>query len=458
MARPLREDLLRRLVLPMATILLVSGGLSYQLSIRFADRSFDRALLEDARALSRLSMREASRGEARFPAAALGMLNPGEGDHVFVQVRSRYGSIVAGNRDLPSPPEDSGIEPVFFNASIRNESVRVVAIAFEQPEAEGGEVLLVGETRRRRESLASDIVAAVIAPQIALIFFAVVVIVGGVASGLAPIENLAHSIETRDSDNLDLLPETDVPGEAVPLIHAFNRLLGRLSEAQQAQRRFVADAAHQLRTPLAALRIQLGEAVRTVDADRRQAILGELESSVERTARLSGQLLLLARAEPGGAPRVRAPVDLVKLAREVGSLWVPRALKTNRDLGLAVEVPTATVSGDATLLAELIGNLIDNALRYGGPNITLSVATTPHPELSVRDDGPGIPEPERQRVFERFHRVPGSPGDGSGLGLSIVSEIAAAHGAVVGLETPDGGGLCVCVRFSENQHSRGETG
>ena len=449
MARRLRDDLLLRLLLPMATILLVSGILSVQLAVRFANRSYDRSLLGDALALSRLVKGEGA-GHLELPPGALEMLSSGEGDRAYVQIRSRERGVVFGDPDLPAPPDSDIGEALFYDGHGHGKDLRLVALAVPVWMGSDTGIVVLGETRHRRESLASDIVAAVVAPQLALIFFAVVVIVGGVASGLAPLEALAATITKRRRDELTPLPGAAVPGEAAPLIEAFNGLLGRLAEVLAARQRFVADAAHQLRTPLAGLKIQMEQALRETDAGRQRQLLEQAKGSVGRMARLSGQLLLLARAEPGGGPVVKEHVDLRALALEVGGLWVPRALQAGRDLGFSSGDEPAWVVGDPILLGEMIGNLLDNALRYGGPNITLRVSSgnaAAGSELIVEDDGPGIPQAERSRVFERFHRAPGTSGEGSGLGLAIVRQIVHGHEATVDLESPEAGGVRVRVRF-----------
>lgn len=448
MARRLRDDLLLRLLLPMATILLVSGILSYQLAVRFANRSHDRALLDDALALSRL-VKAGSAGQLELPPGALEMLSSGEGDRAYLQIRSRERGVIFGDPGLPAPPDSDVSEPLLYDGHMRGADLRLVALAIPVWMGSDMGIVVLGETRHQRESLASDIVAAVVAPQLALIFFAVVVIIGGVASGLAPLETLANTITKRRRDELTPLPSAEVPGEAAPLIEAFNGLLGRLAEVLAAQQRFVADAAHQLRTPLAVLKIQLEQALREADAGRQRQLLEQAKGSVDRMARLSGQLLLLTRAEPGGGAVVRAQVDLRALALEVGGLWAPRALQVGRDLGFSSGEEPVWVVGDPILLGEMIANLLDNALRYGGPNITLRVLSgnAAGPELIVEDDGPGIPQPEQSRVFERFHRAPGALGEGSGLGLAIVKQIVHGHAAAVDLESPASGGLRVRIRF-----------
>lgn len=449
MARRLRDDLLLRLLLPMATILLVSGILSYQLSMRFANRSYDRTLLEDTRALARIAGASIGR-PLELPPAALAMLQNSDGERASFQVRSLHYGIVAGDPQIPPPVDESVDEPAFYDGIAAGRKLRLAAIPVLSRDARDTLLVIVAETRDRRDALAGDIFAAVVFPQLALIFFAVVVIIGGVESGLRPLENLAEALRQRRRDELEPLPAARIPGEAQPLIDAFNGVLARLSDMLAVQQRFVADAAHQLRTPLAALHIQLEQALREPDAARKQKQLVQLKASIDRTARLSSQLLLLARAEPGGAQTERMPVDLRALACEVGAAWVPRALNEGRDLGFSAEALVVPVVGDRLLLGELLGNLIDNALNYGGPHITVKVAAgvgANGPELMVEDDGGGIPEGERARVFERFHRVPGTGGDGSGLGLAIVREIAHGHGATVDLESASEGGLRVRVRF-----------
>ncbi len=449
MARRLRDDLLLRLLLPMATILLVSGILSYQLSMRFANRSYDRTLLEDTRALARIA--GAAHGRPlELPPAALAMLQTGDGERASFQVRSQRYGILAGDPQIPPPVDETTDEPTFYDVGAGGRTLRLVALPVLSRDGRDTLLVIVAETRERRDALAGDIFASVVFPQLALIFFAVVVIVGGVESGLRPLENLAEALGRRRRDALDPLPAAQVPGEAQPLIDAFNGVLARLREMLAVQQRFVADAAHQLRTPLAALHIQVEQALREPDAARKQQQLAQLKASIDRTARLSGQLLLLARAEPGGAAVERTPVDLRALAYEVGAAWVPRALDGGRDLGFSAENGPVPVVGDRVLLGELLGNLIDNAINYGGPHVTVKVLAqngTHGPELIVEDDGPGVPAAERERVFERFHRVPGTGGDGSGLGLAIVREIAHGHAATVELQTAAEGGSRVRVRF-----------
>ena len=285
-------------------------------------------------------------------------------------------------------------------------------------------------------------------PQLILIVLATLSIWGGVKTGLVPLERLARMIDARARDDPTPVLTDDTPREVKPLIDAFNGQLAQMGSVLAAQKRFIADAAHQLRTPLAALKVQLERAQRERDPALHQEALEQLTGSVERGVHLSNQLLLLARAEPGGNKDQFTRVDLRQLAFDAGSDWVPRALDSGRDLGFVGAETPVWVEGDAVWLRELVDNLIDNAMKYGGQRITVRVAARgASPLLSVEDNGPGIPVRERELVFERFHRVPGSAGDGSGLGLAIVREIASNHGARLFLEAPDEGGIRIVLLF-----------
>ncbi len=448
MRRPsLRNDLLLRLLLPMCAVLLVSGVLSYVLAMGFSRASYDRSLLGAASDVARQLKIENNVANIELPRAAIEILEWDGEDRVHYQVASRRFGTIAGERDLPLPAQGERRDlPTFYDARLRGDIVRAVSFPVQGLPTDDQLTVRVAETRFRHEAMTEDIVLAVLAPQLLLIAFSVLAIWGGIRAGLAPLERLARAVDARARDDPTQLPVDEVPREAKPLIDAFNGLLGRLGAVLEAQQRFIADAAHQLRTPLAALKVQLERALRERDPELHEQALQQIVESVERSARLSNQLLLLARAEPGVACQF-APIDLRQLAFETGSRWVPRALQAGRDFGFAGAETPVLVEGDGLLLGELINNLLDNALRYGGPLITLRVDAGAEPALAVEDNGRGIPVQERDKVFERFHRVPGSGGDGSGLGLAIVREIAQSHGAKVILDSPEGGGTRVLLRF-----------
>jgi two-component system sensor histidine kinase TctE len=312
----------------------------------------------------------------------------------------------------------------------------------------------IAETVVKRTTLARDIVLAMLAPQVALVGITTLLAWLGVSRGLKPLTDLASQIEARDQNNLTPVPQTGLPREARVLAARINALLARLGSAITAQKRFVADAAHQLRTPLAAVMLHTERAQRAPDTGAGREALDALHRSVERAARVCQQLLSLARADPEAIAAVEfKPVDLVALARRVGEEWIPRALKRDIDFGLIVPDKPVQVTGDDRLLSEALSNLIDNALRYGKPSgrVSVIVEEGAHPKLAVQDDGPGIPEEERVRIFERFYRLEGASGDGCGLGLAIVDEIARLHRSTVEVSSgSDGHGSRFTVVFENN--------
>jgi two-component system sensor histidine kinase TctE len=273
----------------------------------------------------------------------------------------------------------------------------------------------------------------------------------GVVRGLAPLERLQRALAARSHRDRSPLADEGVPGEVRPLLVSINDLLARLDQALTLQARFIADAAHQLKTPIAALHAQLELARREPDPDRLREAVQAAYPGLERLSRLASQLLSLARNEPEAAGSVRLePLDLNALGLEVATQWVPEALKRGIDLGFEAGAGAVTVRGDAGRLRELLDNLLDNAVRYSRDNgrITVRVLAVPGPTLEVSDDGPGIPPEERERVFERFHRLLGTHQDGSGLGLAIAREIAHIHRAEIALrEDADGVGNTFSVVF-----------
>ncbi|OIR07085.1 swarming motility regulation sensor protein RssA [mine drainage metagenome] len=445
----LSDDLLLRLLVPMFGVLLVTGALSFVLALRFDRVIYDRYLLETARDVAHQVRVVDGRPAIALPRAAVEMLEWDGEDRIHYQVYSRRLGIIAGDPNLPKPAfGERAALPVFDDETLLGEEVRAVSLPVVGLAVDDQVTVRVAETRHERVRTAGNIATAVLLPQLLLIALAVLAIWGGVKAGLAPLERLARAVDARARDDPTPLPIEGVPREAKPLIAAFNGLLARLGFVLVAQQRFIADAAHQLRTPLAALKVQLERARRERDPALHEEALQQLAEAVERSARLSNQLLLLARAEPEVSKGHFARVDLRRLAFDAGSRWVPRALQCGRDLGFAGTENPVWVEGDALLLSELIDNLIDNAINYGGRRITLRVdGGEASPLLSVEDNGPGIPAQERQRVFERFHRIPGSAGNGSGLGLAIVREIARNHQARLFLETPDDGGVRILLLF-----------
>jgi two-component system sensor histidine kinase TctE len=271
----------------------------------------------------------------------------------------------------------------------------------------------------------------------------------GLRRGLTPLLKLRDAVRSRGRTDLAPLSVPEAQSEIRPLIDALNAYMERVRAQMAAQRRFVANAAHQLRTPLALLSTQAAYARREVGADARSEALAALQESTKRLARLAEQLLTLSRAEPGSRRPRADRIDLAEAARGVLANLAPAAVARDVDLGLEAEA-AVTVVGDGTMLTEMIANLVDNALRYGRPggSVTVAVAaTSTEAVLTVADDGPGIPASEREHVFERFYRVAGTAEEGSGLGLAIVREVVDNAGGAVRLSDGPAGGLVIEVKL-----------
>jgi len=450
-SRTLRSQLLRWLLIPLTLLFLADAFGSYVVARHLADRVYDGELLEIARELT-LHVR-AGGAMPRFDLEkdAERTLLLDQYDQVHYVVRNHDGTRIAGDADIP-PPKRAGSAPAFYDSALAGEPIRVVQLA-TAPDGAAPVSVAVAETRVKRHGLVNAIMIGVILPQLLLIVIAGIVLWAGVARGLAPLSHLQRAVAARSHLDLSPVSVPGVPGEVHPLLLAINDLMARLDEILAYQSRFIADAAHQLRTPVAGLKAHVEVALREEDPTQAKQSIAHLYTGVERMSRLVAQLLSLARNEPTTVRKLElAPLDLSKLAFDVTMEWVPEAYRKNVDLGFEGVEPHATIHGDATRLTELINNLLDNAIRYSRDDgrVTVRVASQP-PRVSVSDDGPLIPVDERERVFERFHRLLGTHADGSGLGLAIVQEIATLHGARIALsEDADGLGNTFTVTFPES--------
>jgi len=304
-------------------------------------------------------------------------------------------------------------------------------------------VVQVGQLEATRAALARDLALQMVLPFLLLIPVLALIVIWALRRGLAPLEQTSRSVSDRDAARLDPLPTAGVPEELEPLVGQINALLARLSVSLEAQRRFVADAAHELRSPVAALALQAQLAERAQTPEARRAAFAELSAGIDRTERLVEQLLDLARLEPGGTAQARAPLDAARLAREVVGSFAAQADARGIDLGADAPAPARLSIGEAELRS-LLANLVDNALRYAPRDSEITVAVRnagARVELEVVDAGPGIPREARSRVLQRFQRVEGDPAAGSGLGLAIVKGIVERYGGEVALADARPGGV-----------------
>jgi len=452
----LRHHLLISLLAPIVLVTLISAVVSYYYAFNFAKLAYDYSLFDSALDISRQTRIVDGKLQVDLPRAALDMLESDKHDVIYYMVNDAQGTLVSGYRGLPMPPAEAEPgTPLYYDGSYLGRPIRIAALySLVTGEPSGRPILIqVGETLNKRHFLANEIMLGMLVPGFILIVLVSALVWYGVARGLMPLARLQAEISNRSHRDLSPLAEQDAPGEVLALIRSMNGLLSRLSEALSAQQRFIADAAHQLRTPLAGLKTQTELALRQERLDDVRHTLQYLSTATGQTTHLVNQLLSLARAEPGG-DRAQAllPLSLGDLARETATEWVPRAIERNIDLGFdGAADRTAAIEGDSLLIREMLGNLLDNAIRYTqrGGQVTVRVAAESNQVvLGIEDNGPGIPPAERERVFERFHRVLGSGAEGCGLGLAIVREIAQSHNANVRVGPgAEGRGTLVAVVF-----------
>lgn len=438
-APSLRRRLLARLAIPLLALIAADAGLSYVFALRSANSAYDHWLVDSARSLAAQVKAEDGQATLRLPREALEVFEWDDRDRIVYKVSTEGGELIIGQLSLaaPEPPRELQ-HPAFFEGEFDHEAIRGVAIRARPPGLREPVVVAVAETLHKRNSLAAEIVTIVLVPQVLLLLAAALLIWSGITGGLRSLVLVAFDLARKDHRDLSPVPMRDVPQEVQPIIARTNELFGRLSEAMHAQRKFIADAAHQLRTPLSALKLQIESLERERLPEDIRPRIATLKHAGARAIHLAQQLLTLARAEPEFDPQQSfVALDLVSVARNAGEQWIPKALEAGVELVLDAPDSPVGLRGDPALLSELVSNLIDNALRHGHGTrtITLRVAGTPRPSLAVEDEGPGIPPEAKDRVFDRFYRVDASSGDGTGLGLAIVKEIVSAHGGTVSIET-----------------------
>jgi two-component system, OmpR family, sensor histidine kinase TctE len=431
--RSLKTEMLFRLVIPLIFFVIIDAVLSYFVTLHYVDEAYDRWLLDSARSLTQeIKIRE-DKVFVELPAAALEIFKWDEQDKTYFKISSSEQNLLAGDNLVPETVDKNTdwSNPVFYNDKMYGEPVRVVSMLIKPAQTQERISVYVAETLNKRRAMMTDILLADLIPQIILIFLTGIFLLTGLKKGLNPLHLLANQIAKRSSRDLSPIPETHIFPEVRTLTDTINELLEAHTQAIATQQRFIANAAHQLRTPLAGLKLQAERALRERDLSAMQPALQQIQNSADRLSHLTTQLLVLAKSEPISGGYEMLPVDIVKLARQTCMDWVPKALQNNMELSFESPEASLLVQGDEILLRELLTNLLDNAIAYGygNGNISVKLSHYPKPCLTVEDDGPGIPEPEMGRVFERFYRIPGSPGNGCGLGLSIVKEIADLHKA-----------------------------
>jgi two-component system sensor histidine kinase TctE len=439
----IRLRLLKSLVAPLVLINLAAATLTWLLAWTPAQLAFDQGLLDAAGALAARLRRDGAEVRIDLPREAEQVLRSGDVDSTWFAVRDAKGRLLAGDPDFPAfraapEPQDS---------MMRGEPVRLAGLAAATPA--GAVQIGVAKTLRKRQQVRSATLRALVLLEVLLTLALAGLAWFSVTNGLRPLARLAARLDARGRADLEPLDAPAMPQELVPVVAAFNALLGRIAADARAQDDFLASVAHQLRTPLSGMRLQLEwlAARHHEDPESVHSVQLMLLAN-ERLIRQTNQLLSLERAEPGRFRKAGlAPLDLAALVAEAVETFVDAAAA--RDIDLGFELEPSPLRGDRFLLRDLIDNLVDNALRYTPPQGSVTVRCRMEQGaavLVVEDSGPGIPVERRAAVFERFVRLDERT-TGSGLGLAIVRDIAKVHGAQVSLDERAGGGALFSVRF-----------
>ena len=462
------SEMLDWMLAPFLLVWPLSVGLTYLIGTSLANDAFDRSLASKTRALAEQTIWIPEHKSLKLMADLKTLLADDDTTAHFYRIDNAKGEFLLGEPELPALPLEQLLDDglvAFRTVDFHESTVRIAALRRTDAMANtisntapaGSIVVYMAESTEKRTALAREIMKGIVFPQMLVVPLMVFLMWMGLRRGAAPLERLRVQVRAREAGDLRPLQAPDAPEEVTPLINAFNDLLARVEHEGAAQKRFIANAAHQLRTPLAGIKMQTELALRSVAPDEKTEALNKIAAGTARTAHLINQLLALARTEGAAANSLPfAAVDFALVARDAVAAAYPLASVKQIDLGFVAHDESVSVQGHADLLRELVGNLVDNAIRYTPVNGRITVRVFNHadhaaPTLEVEDNGIGIPVLERDLVFERFYRVIGGQEAGSGIGLAIVREIAVRHGATVAVTTPEGGvGSLFQVRFARS--------
>jgi two-component system, OmpR family, sensor histidine kinase TctE len=452
----LRNQLFRWLLMLLLPLIFVLAAATYFLSSHYINLTYDKSLYRTALALADQVSLEKLGFQVNLPQAAKDLLEFDEDDDVYFRIIGPAGDLLATHTDLPLPKTyPKADELKYYNSVLNGEQLRVIAYALpKSPDAAKSDVyVLVGETLTKRTEMANEIMLSMLLPQLLIVLLVSALLFFGIKRGLRPLDLLQAELKQRNINDLSPINNAAAPTELQPLLRTFNEMLGKVSHSIAKEQRFIADAAHQLKTPLAGLKTQAELALREKEPEKINHALGQINAASGNLSHLVSQLLVLSKAEPNGATfLVLKPVDLRLLAQEITGDWISITLQKKLDLGFASTLKTAVINGNEVLLRELMNNLIDNAIRYtkAGGNITVGVKQENKAIIFyVQDDGVGIAFADQALIFERFYRVLGSQQEGCGLGLTIVQEIAERHGATVNVSSEgEGKGTLFSVNFT----------
>lgn len=453
----LRRQLLLWLFVPQLILWLAGAALFYMVSVRHAETVVHQELLQTAHSLSVLAQLHDNLSRKQYEKHAQTLLGSGA-DTYFYAIHIAPDGRMLGNIPLSLPPRPLGDEPVFYTEEIRGEEHRSVAMVVNYETETSNNTwsqnkkltIQVSKMNQSCDSLSREIFFVIAIPLTALALGMSFLAWWGIGRGLRSLDRLKNLLSSRKPNDLSPFKYKDAPRELAPVFDTLNSLLGAAQASIAHQRRFIGDAAHQLRTPLAGLKSQTELAMREATSEAQRSRLAMVHASASRSIHLVNQLLTLARSEPGAENSIlRTHMDLARLVRELTAEAVPRALTADIDLGCESSLKEAWIEGNAALLRELFNNLVENAIKYTphGSYVTVRLQETEGSyAVEVEDNGNGIPDEEKNKVFERFYRRQ-QDGEGCGLGMAIVKEIAERHGGSVSLHDTAPHGLTVRVEL-----------
>lgn len=447
--KSLKQTLFIWLVLPLVVLIFINAFFSYKNAVDAANDAYDRSLYIAARTVAEELQLIDGKLKAEVPQSATYLFENNIGSRFFYEVMNFEGKHLFGNAYLPNPikPSKNGVNYFslvsFYDEEVDGRLIRLAVLKHSivesshiknRPSAQGVVTIKVAETLEARKTLISHILRELLTGQTLLLLALTGLIWFAINKSLQPIHGLSQSLGNRDEADLTIINPGSLPRELVPLIESLNIYLSRLTKLIHLRKIFIANAAHQLRTPWAIVKTQIGLAKKEPMMEELGKIIQGLSRTADASVRLTEQLLSMTKAEHGYEIDLTKEVDLVALAKQLIIDYHPQAQKLGIDLGIDVQVSTLMIHGSEVLLSECIGNLIDNAMRYGLPGCHVTVKIEKN-RLSVIDDGLGIASQYQNKVFNRFFRGD-SKEPGSGLGLSIVKEIALQHNLGVILESP----------------------
>lgn len=448
-------EILDWMLAPLLLVWPISIAATHHIADEIANQPYDYVLADQVSRIVRNLVVTPEGVTVSLPKASSVPAADDDADKQYYQVAVAGGDLIAGDGEIPPLPAGGKRalgEVQFRSGHVLGERVRIAYQLLQWPSDARPLVVQVAETSKQRSALSSRIISGVLLPQFAVIPLAVILVWIGLTRGLAPLTRLQSRIRARGPDDLSPIALRTVPEELRPMVAAFNDMMSRLQDNLDAQQRFIAAAAHQLKTPLTGLKTQIELALQESDSKQLPDYLQRIAAGVDRASHMTYQLLQLARAEASHEkPRAKEPVDLDALVRDVMSHCVARALARNIDLGFEEAGAGMKIIGLPLLLCEMIDNLVDNAIKYtpSGGRVTVRLQASPEPMLEVEDTGIGIAAEDRQRIFDRFFRALGTDAEGSGLGLAIVREIADLHHARIEvLDNPQGQGTLIRLVFA----------